>query len=160
MAFQRLLLWMFRLVTCGVQTFDGDSDFEEVEIEIDVADVASTCESEGVPEATMKPLSRLDSLERGFQTVMDKARTFAHKWSQPEVCYELVSSKEMKSDPGHTFGRGNLCEMAIVGAQRDCVELEVERDSSQARFEHLMQRTSRFYQRCSMLQRHPSLLVQ
>jgi len=143
MAVQRLFYWMWRVVACGVHSFDESEMDEEVELEIVESDVESMAESNEAP--TQKPLSRLDSLERGFQTVMHKARTFAHKWSQPDIHFELMMCKEETKSESELRG--------------DSVELEVERDSSQARFEHLMQRTSRFYERCSMLQRHPHLLA-
>ena len=59
---------------------------EEVAIEIEVGSVADAESTE------MEPVPRLDSLERGYQSVMQRALTFAHKWSQPDLRKRLLMS--------------------------------------------------------------------
>ena len=170
MTFSRLFHGMLRIVACGAPMVEEDSCDEDVAIEIDVGSV----DVESVSDQPQPP-RRVDSLEAGYQTVMNRAWTFAHKWSQPERRQELLAASRMSndetdSDSGKTIGvhRGANTRTSdnVVEMQGDCATtpipppLEVVRDSSQARFEQLMHRTTRFYERCSMLQQRPELLMQ
>ena len=84
---------MLRIVACGAPMVEEDSCDEDVAIEIDVGSV----DVESVSEQPQPP-HRVDSLETGFQTVMNRAWTFAHKWNQPERRRELLAASRMSND--------------------------------------------------------------
>jgi len=136
---------ILRFLVCGsVQTDDEGTD-AEVEIELDVGS-----------DSYSVPLTTMESLESGFDTVMQRALTFAQKWSKSDNINELLMAENDSAEAqGMTFPYSPTIPLVLDAD----VQRTLGRMSSQDRFEQLMHRTSQFYRPFSFLQQDPALIV-
>lgn len=102
MVFHRIMHALLRFVSCGSQVVELVDDDKWVELAYDVEDDigsfmtetdASAVYTESEEECAV-PMKRAESLELRFQSVMHRALTFAHKWSDPNLQNRLRSSRE------------------------------------------------------------------